>query len=100
MDELDWLQNWYRSQCDGDWEHGYEVHIEPLDNPGWSVHINLKGTSSEGLTREKLSIGSGDNDWMVCWIANERFEGRGDAMKLKSIIGVFREWVGTESPMA
>jgi len=29
------IQDWYRRQCDGDWEHSYGVKIETLDNPGW-----------------------------------------------------------------
>ncbi|MFE2849501.1 Imm53 family immunity protein, partial [Streptomyces scopuliridis] len=32
---LDWLQNWYTQQCDGDWEHEWGVKIATLDNPGW-----------------------------------------------------------------
>jgi hypothetical protein len=31
---LPWLQGWYATQCDGDWEHEYGVSIETLDNPG------------------------------------------------------------------
>ena len=31
---LEWLMNWYESNCDGDWEHSYGVKIESLDNPG------------------------------------------------------------------
>jgi hypothetical protein len=45
MDLLEWLQGWYRSQCNGDWEHCYELVIETLDNPGWSISIPLEGTS-------------------------------------------------------
>ncbi|WP_223778749.1 Imm53 family immunity protein [Streptomyces sp. 135] len=26
---LDWLQNWYARQCDGDWEHEWSVEIAP-----------------------------------------------------------------------
>ena len=30
---LAWLQAWYATQCDGDWEHANGVSIESLDNP-------------------------------------------------------------------
>lgn len=33
---FEWLQKWYKSQCDGDWEHEYGIKIETVDNPGWS----------------------------------------------------------------
>ena len=30
---LTWLQAWYMSNCNGDWEHGYGVSVRTLDNP-------------------------------------------------------------------
>ncbi|MHC3815880.1 Imm53 family immunity protein [Streptomyces sp. DT9] len=44
---LDWLQNWYAQQCDGDWEHEWGVKIATLDNPGWTIEIDLKETDLE-----------------------------------------------------
>ncbi|MFT5930929.1 MAG: hypothetical protein ACI93G_000001, partial [Hyphomonas sp.] len=41
------MPRWYQSQCDGDWEHSFGLKIESLDNPGWSVHVDLEGTSLE-----------------------------------------------------
>jgi hypothetical protein len=38
------LQDWYRSQCDGDWERQYGIKINTLDNPGWQVQIELNDT--------------------------------------------------------
>ncbi len=38
---INWLENWYSSQCDGSWEHFYGIKIETLDNPGWAVEIDL-----------------------------------------------------------
>ena len=38
------LSDWYESNCNDDWEHGYGVKIETLDNPGWLVQIDLFGT--------------------------------------------------------
>ncbi|MEV8403368.1 Imm53 family immunity protein [Streptomyces niveus] len=39
---LDWLRNWYAQQCDGEWEHERGVRIATLDNPGWTVSIDLE----------------------------------------------------------
>ena len=47
MDILIWLQNWYKQQCDGCWEHLYGIEIGNLDNPGWTVKIDLSDTSYE-----------------------------------------------------
>lgn len=44
---LNWLQAWYADQCNEDWEHEWGVKIETLDNPGWSVSIDLEETDLE-----------------------------------------------------
>ena len=49
------LQKWYASQCDGHWEHSSGITIESMDNPGWWVKINLKGTSLENKKFELFS---------------------------------------------
>ncbi len=41
---LERLASWCASQCDGDWEHQQGIKIGPLDNPGWSVKIDLTDT--------------------------------------------------------
>lgn len=38
---IQWLQNWYSSNCDGDWEHDYGITIETIDNPGWNIKIDV-----------------------------------------------------------
>lgn len=45
---LEWLQDWYLQQCDGEWEHFYGVKIETLDNPGWYIEIDLNDTTLAG----------------------------------------------------
>ncbi len=44
MTDIERLQAWYLAQCDGEWEHGFGPTISTLDNPGWSVKVDLKGT--------------------------------------------------------
>ena len=44
---LDWMQEWLAQNCDGDWEHAQNFTITTIDNPGWSVTINLSGTKLE-----------------------------------------------------
>lgn len=49
LNNVDWLSSWYRKECNGDWEHTYGISIQTLDNPGWSVRIDLLDTSFENL---------------------------------------------------
>ena len=50
MGVLNAVNEWFQSQCDGDWEHDYGITIETLDNPGWSVEIYLYETELQDST--------------------------------------------------
>jgi len=98
MNNIEWLAVWYKQNCDGQWEHSYGIKIETLDNPGWSVSIDLHETKFSNLSMPELSKNKGDEGWIVCSIKNERFEGFGDGLKLNEIIGVFRDCIRCKFP--
>ena len=95
MNMLNWLMAWYKSNCDGDWEHLFGVKIGTLDNPGWMVDIDLSDTPIEDKDFEMIEENKGDDDWFFCHIKDGMFSGRGDPDKLEKILEVFKEW--TES---
>ncbi|MBG6154573.1 MAG: Imm53 family immunity protein [Roseibium album] len=35
------IEKWFAANCDGDWEHQGGLTIKTLDNPGWSVRLDL-----------------------------------------------------------
>ena len=88
---LEWLQAWYHAKCDGEWEHTNGIKIDTLDNPGWSVQIDL---GQLGLDPRHIVVEESEKDWIRCSIQAERFEGYGDPAKLGIILETFREWVG------
>ena len=47
MSITNWLQDWYLEQCDGNWEHENQIKIYTLDNPGWTIKIDLKDLDIE-----------------------------------------------------
>jgi immunity protein 53 of polymorphic toxin system len=89
---LEELQHWYRSQCDGDWEHGDGIKIESLDNPGWRVRISLRDTNLKSKPFRGISRLEPENDWIRCWVQDGYFEGAGDAHKLEEILQTFLTW--------
>ena len=91
--ELAWLEAWYEAQCDEAWEHTYGIRIDTLDNPGWSIRIDLHGTSLEGDVMPRFVRDAGNEDWMFCEIKDKTFEGHGDPRKLGAILRLFRDWV-------
>jgi len=94
MSELQRLQDWYRRQCNEDWEHSFGVKIDTLDNPGWMVKIDLTETALEGKSFEPLSRGDSDADpdWIVCKLEAKQFVGYGGADNLSELLRTFLNW--------
>ena len=103
MDALQRFQRWYHSQCNGAWEHSWGVKIDTLDNPGWTVDINLRDTSLEKTPFTERGYGVGPegetskDEWLVCKIEGNVFKGRGGPHKLEEIIEVFLDWAEKNS---
>lgn len=87
------LQEWYRGQCDGDWEHSYGVKIETLDNPGWLVTVDLKDTKWEQLTAPRKILERSETDWVQSEIAEGKFIGCGGLGNLEEVLGLFLDTV-------
>ncbi|MBP5432611.1 immunity 53 family protein [Ruminococcus sp.] len=95
MNTIKWLEEWFGSLCDGDWEHFYGIKINTLDNPGWSVKIDIAETCYQDKVPVSVDIDNGDDDWIKCYFKDNQFIGVGDASKLEMIISVFRKWIET-----
>jgi hypothetical protein len=92
---LEWLEGWYQSQCDGKWENLQGIRLESLRRSGWRLVISLEGTSAQNAAPNRLSLDTSGDEWLDCSISGERFEGAGDPRRLEQIIGIFRRWVET-----
>ena len=86
------LQKWYLSQCDGTWEHSFGVKIDTLDNPGWSLKVDIRGTNLVARPFEKLERLGHPENWVQCQVTEERFEGHGGPFMLEEILSVFLKW--------
>ena len=93
---LQWLEKWYESYCDGDWEHDYGIIIKTLDSPGWRVQIDLTDTVEYIDPFPDVDVRNGDDDWMACCIKDEIFIGQGDLSKLEAILTIFKDWVDSQ----
>ena len=91
MNAYEYIREWYKKNCDGDWEHQYGIQIGTLDNPGWEVRIDLALTELEDLNIEYKLFQQADDDWYGFSVKNKVFEGAGDPDKLETILEKFRE---------
>jgi Immunity protein 53 len=93
MDVLDWFARWYEAQCDGGWEHQHGPSIDTIDNPGWSLKIDLTGTDCDGRTLDRIKHNyEHKTDWWTCWTENNVFNGASGPLHLRSLLEAFRDW--------
>jgi len=92
MNTLQEFQQWFQSQCDGEWEHGYAVKIESLDNPGWVVTIELTDTELVDRPFTEVQRLEHETDWIHCRVHDHKFEGHGGPFKLDEILQIFLAW--------
>lgn len=107
------IQEWFKTQCDGEWEHEHGLTIRSLDNPGWVVQISLENTKLESkpfeIVNQNVSSEFVDQamgkvktpfqcasplseDWILCFVQNKTFEGAGGAESLGRILEAFVRW--------
>ncbi len=91
-DVLAGLQKWYSRQCNGDWEHQHGIKIDTLDNPGWQLSVDLEETSLEHCTFTRFVQDRTEADWIVSYVAENRFEARGGPHNLTEMIAIFLDW--------
>jgi hypothetical protein len=86
-----WIQQWYQSQCNGDWEHEYGVKIHTLDNPGWHVTIDLIDTNLQSLEITGELVEITDDDWYYYSIKEGVYKAAGDPTKLELLLRKFKQ---------
>lgn len=100
---LGYLIEWYCAQCNGDWEHYHGIRIKTIDNPGFLVEVDLRGTKLEDVTYQSTEWESGancDEEWFNCYKSDEKvWIGACSPRLLERILKLFIEWssVGNRS---
>src|SRR5260370_38642077 len=96
LSALDWLRDWYRSQCNRKWERVHGVTIETLDCPGWLVTIDLEGTKLESTPMAEIRVERLKTDWIDVTVEHGRFYGQADRHKLECSLLAFHSCVPTQ----
>jgi hypothetical protein len=86
------LADWYVRQCDGDWEHSHGVVIDTLDNPGWSLSVDLAGTTLEARAFPEVRVEVSSTAWYTCRVENGKFRGWSGPSGLGDLLRAFLDW--------
>ena len=85
-------------QCNDAWEHRYGVVVDTLDNPGWTVTVDLADTDLESVVFTPIAenVGPGGHpegdDWVTCRVEGRKWLGAGGPFKLSRLVEEFVTW--------
>ncbi|MGI5485639.1 immunity 53 family protein [Microtetraspora malaysiensis] len=94
-DPFGFLQRWYSAQCDGEWEHAYGVKIDTLDNPGWSIAVDLVDTDLEGHVFDWRTLDRTEDDWVHINSDGQLFQGACGPLNLAEMVAEFEKFATT-----
>ena len=77
MEILDWIEDWFKSNCDGDWE----------------IEIDISKTSIANLEIKWILNEINRQDWYGVKVENQKFLAAGDAGKLIFLLDLFRQMI-------
>ncbi|MCE2595462.1 immunity 53 family protein [Motilimonas cestriensis] len=70
----------------------YGVKIYTLDNPGWSIEVDIAETKLSSKRFDKTAIDRSESDWIYCIVSDGVFKGAGGVSNLEELIQVFLNW--------
>ena len=91
-DVLGQFQAWYLERCNDEWEHSYGVNITTLDNPGWTVDVDLADTPLSGRPYERVETHRSEDDWLVSWREEARWCAACGPLNLAEALAAFLDW--------
>jgi hypothetical protein len=94
MGDMDFLLSWFIEHCDGSWEHEKGVIIESLDNPGWRLQVQIRGTELDGFQSERQIIATGSS-WLHWWSTGELFHAACGPSDLPLALRAFEDFART-----
>ena len=96
VDVLNGLQRWYLAQCNDEWEHSFGVVIETLDNPGWSVKVDLVDTGLADRPYQRVETHRSEDDWIVSWRDERQWQAACGPMNLEETLERFLVWAAAD----
>jgi Immunity protein 53 len=86
---IEWLMTWYKSRCDGEWEHQHGIHLGTIDNPGWHLNVSLEGTPKADVVIPRMLVERSDDDWIAVEVKDNVFKAHGGPENLSEMIQIF-----------
>ncbi|MCX5528944.1 immunity 53 family protein [Streptomyces bobili] len=97
-DVLDRLQHRYAAQCNEDREHERGLKTATLDNPGWTVTIDLEETDLEQHEYPRQDANRSAHDRVRARTSEKTFHTGCGPGNLTEALALFRSWATANTP--
>lgn len=91
--QFEWLQQFFLSNCNGEWEHSYGCKIDTMSDPGWFFQFDLMETQHAGKFLEPLEDQSSALVWLRCKLEDGVFTAQCSPRRLGECIEILRDVV-------
>lgn len=92
------LEEWYASMCNDSWEHQYGVRITNIDNPGWSLEVDIADSYLSSYEFSPVERqGREDDDWLFCSVKEQVFVGCCGPRNMRELVCIFLDWAGQDA---
>lgn len=100
MDEIiSWIEKWPLENSNQKVNGESNFLIRTLDNPGWKVFVNLKGTELENKPFSIIRINRSEDDWIYCIVQDYEFKSACGPENLIEVLLIFINWCDTENSL-
>lgn len=92
------LQDWYLKRTDGELAPTWDIQIDTLDEPGWSVSVPIDGTELAGKQLPEVAIERTQSDWIHAWTDGHAVHIDCGPLNLTEAIKTFMAWAQGSGP--
>lgn len=101
-EQYEFIANWFKSQCNGDWEHYNQIKIGTTGNPGWYLEVDLEGTELYNVDIDPYTIGDIDDEGLGIRCKEGKFKAVGGPGSFSELLNLFRDFIisGGKNPLS
>ncbi|QWB25001.1 immunity 53 family protein [Streptomyces koelreuteriae] len=71
--------------------------VDRLDNPGWTVAIDLEEATLSGRPYERTGIRRSDSGWVMATVSDDVFQASRGPVNPREVLRLFRDWATSVS---
>ncbi len=71
----------------------FRFEIGTLDNPGWTIDLDLSGTELDGRSFTTINESRSEHNWIFCKVEKSKFSACGGPLNLREMLRLLVGWI-------